>query len=328
LRDGKLIDQAYVHRAIAWLRAGEPDSAAAGLNHAPGDAAHYWLAQVDAAQGDTAAAYREYRLVGLGDPWTYEGARAREELLQAGADRSPVPGAAGSAVVESSRAARASTAGDGDPPLSARLLGAVGAPGLMTDALRDCSQRDDDSGARDCTEALEDLGIFRVGRRSNVPWPRLEYPPAYANAVAGAAARESLSAALLWSIMRQESGYLAPARSKAGAIGLLQLLPSTASQLNKAPVTEGALVDPGLNVRLGARYVRDLKREFGDPRAVMAAYNAGEDVVRKWLRDRPRVDDIWVEMIPYRETRDYVKQVYAAWRRYEAIYDARAASTN
>jgi soluble lytic murein transglycosylase len=77
-----------------------------------------------------------------------------------------------------------------------------------------------------------------------------------------------------------------------------------------------------VNVRLGARYVRNLLREFRDPRAVLASYNAGEDAVRRWTRDRRDVDDEWVERIPYRETRDYVKRVYAAWRQYEAIYDA------
>jgi soluble lytic murein transglycosylase len=58
----------------------------------------------------------------------------------------------------------------------------------------------------------------------------------------------------------------------------------------------------------------------------MAAYNAGEDAVRRWMRDRPVVDDVWVEMIPYRETRDYVKQVYSIWRRYEALYGSDSAS--
>jgi soluble lytic murein transglycosylase len=139
-------------------------------------------------------------------------------------------------------------------------------------------------------------------------------------AVLTSAGRESLSAPLLWAIMRQESAYRHEVRSKAGALGLLQLLPSTASRLNGAPVTEAGLVDPVVNVRLGARYVGELLEEFGDPRAAMAAYNAGEEAVRRWMRDRPKVDDMWVEMIPYRETRDYVKQVYTIWRRYQALY--------
>jgi len=179
--------------------------------------------------------------------------------------------------------------------------------------------------ARSCIDALEEIGIFRVGRPDAVPRQRLEYPPAYPVAVLASAKRESLSAALLWAIMRQESAYQRAARSKAGALGLLQLLPSTASRLNGSQVTEAALTEPDLNVRLGARYLRGLVAEFGDPRAAMAAYNAGEDAVRRWLRDRPVVDDLWVELIPYRETRDYVKQVYTIWRRYEALYGVPSA---
>jgi soluble lytic murein transglycosylase len=320
IRDVRLLEAARVHRAIAWLRAGEADSASASLSGRGPKTAEFWRGEIQLAQGDSARARDSLARVGLADPWSYEEARAREELAGMGVPPGVAEGAPGSPVVTSSPASRASTAGDADAPFAARLLGAVGAPGLMTDALRECSQKDGDSQARDCTEALEDLGLFRVGRSGNVPWPRLEYPPAYARAAARAADRESLSAALLWAIMRQESGYRAAVRSKAGAIGLMQLLPSTASRLAKSTVTESALTDPERNLELGARYLRELTREFGDPRAVMAAYNAGEDAVRRWLRERPRVDDVWVELIPYRETRDYVKQVYAAWRRYESIY--------
>lgn len=209
--------------------------------------------------------------------------------------------------------------------MSTRMLGAVGATELMMDALRDCAQSDEAVTARACTEGLEERGVFRAGRASALPRERLEYPPAYPIAVLAAAERESLSASLLWAIMRQESAYQRGARSKAGAIGLLQLLPSTAAKLNGGSISEAALTDPDPNVRLGAKYVRVLQDEFGDPRLALAAYNAGEDAVQRWMRDRPTVDDIWVELIPYRETRDYVKQVYSIWRRYEALYGIPAA---
>jgi soluble lytic murein transglycosylase len=212
-----------------------------------------------------------------------------------------------------------------DPPLPARVLGGAGAVPLLMDLLRDCAKNGDPGQARGCTDELEERGVFRVGRAGLLPQARLEYPPAYPTAVLHAAERESLTAALLWAIMRQESIYQKNARSKAGAIGLLQLMPFTASRLNGSQVTEGALTEPDLNVRLGAAYLRGLLKEFKDPRAAMAAYNAGEDAVRRWLKDRPVVDDVWVEMIPYRETRDYVKQVYSIWRRYEALYGSGSA---
>src|SRR5258707_15536125 len=96
----------------------------------------------------------------------------------------------------------------------------------------------------------------------------------------------------------------------------------TASRLARRPLTESEVLDPDLNVRLGAMYLRQLVREFGDLRPVAASYNGGEDNVRRWIAARPRLDDLWVELIPYWETRGYVKQTYAPMRRYEAVYDA------
>jgi soluble lytic murein transglycosylase len=122
--------------------------------------------------------------------------------------------------------------------------------------------------------------------------------------------------------MRRESGYNPDARSRAGALGLLQLMRATASRMAARSVPEDSLTDPDLNVHLGAAYLRGLMREFGDPRAAMAAYNAGEEAVRRWSAARQSVDDLWVELIPFRETRDYVKQIYAAWRRYQSVYSA------
>ncbi|HEU5310682.1 MAG TPA: lytic transglycosylase domain-containing protein, partial [Candidatus Eisenbacteria bacterium] len=214
---------------------------------------------------------------------------------------------------------------DPDAPIASRILAAAGMVPLQMDALRECA-RDTTAlpAARECTDDLEDRGVFRVGRPSAVPAARLDYPPAYAHDVFDAARRESLDPFLVWAIMRQESAYQRLARSRAGAMGLLQLLPSTASALHGSSVKEDALTDPALNVRLGAKYLRALLREFKDPRAAMAAYNAGEEPVRRWLQERPVVDDLWVELIPYRETREYVKQVYTIWRRYEALYGAGA----
>jgi len=171
-------------------------------------------------------------------------------------------------------------------------------------------------------DALEAKGIYRVGQADIDRDLRLRFPPAFAGAVFGAAEEESLSVAFLWTIMRQESGYNPAARSRAGALGLLQLIVPTASRLAGRAISEDSLLDPGLNVRLGAMYLRQLTREFGDLRPVSAAYNGGEEAVRRWLAARPRIDDLWVELIPYRETREYVKQTYAAMRRYEAVYEA------
>lgn len=312
------------HAGIALLRAGKPDSAVIAITDTISTVPRYWRAQARFAAGDTAGAYATLGTIATKDPWTYEGVRSREELQRVGA---PIPGAAAPADSDSTAETmvRATPERELDPPLPARVLGGAGAVPLLMDLLRDCAKNGDPGQARGCTDQLEERGVFRVGRAGLLPQARLEYPPAYPTAVLHAAERESLTAALLWAIMRQESIYQKNARSKAGAIGLLQLMPFTASRLNGSQVTEGALTEPDLNVRLGAAYLRGLLKEFKDPRAAMAAYNAGEDAVRRWLKDRPVVDDVWVEMIPYRETRDYVKQVYSIWRRYEALYGSGSA---
>jgi soluble lytic murein transglycosylase-like protein len=329
IHDANLLRGVMGHSVIAWLRAGQPDSAKTSVIDSFEDERGYWWGKIDLARGDTAAAIVDYQSVPLVDPWSYEGVRAKEELTRWGAplNRAPKYGPAPPPAKVLERSAKAGEVVEASAPPSvspepmvARLYGAIGATELEMDALRDCAQSTDDVRARTCTDELEEKGIFRVGRSNLLPWDRLEYPPAYPAEVLHAAERESVSAAFLWAIMRQESAYQRAARSKAGALGLLQLMTPTASRLNGSPVTEASLTDADLNVRLGARYVRKLFDEFRDPRAVAAAYNAGEDVVRRWMRDRPVVDDFWVELIPYRETRDYVKQVYTIWRRYEALY--------
>ncbi|HET9250685.1 MAG TPA: lytic transglycosylase domain-containing protein [Candidatus Eisenbacteria bacterium] len=314
------LEDLNAHQVIAWLRAGEPDSANQAVMDLLEDTRGYWRAKAQFARGDSAAAYRHLEQVAK--EWTYEAVRAQEELKRVGlrlhADRAD-------SLRSPARRDVPAPQSDPDAPLDTRLLAAAGHVPLQMEALRACA-RDTTAlpAARECTDDLEDRGVFRVGRPAAVPAARLDYPPAYAHDVFDAARREALDPFLLWAIMRQESAYQRLARSRAGAIGLLQLLPSTASALQGSTVGEDALTDPALNVRLGARYLRALLREFKDPRAAMAAYNAGEEPVRRWLQERPVVDDLWVELIPYRETREYVKQVYTIWRRYEALYGAGA----
>ncbi|HEX7079221.1 MAG TPA: lytic transglycosylase domain-containing protein [Candidatus Eisenbacteria bacterium] len=306
-----------VHGALAWLRAGAPDSARAFLT-APGATtgdAQFWLGRVALSQADTATARAAFREAWRLSPWSYEGIRAAEELRAAGA------WPADSVPFRAERPDPVPRGEGAESPLRVRLLEAIDLLPLAIESLRDCArgQAPDD---RVCADALEEHGLFRSVRpaRNGVDRARWDFPPAYALEIFAASARETLDPAMLWAIMRQESAYDRTVRSKAGALGLLQLVPATASRLAGHAITADSLVHADVNVRLGARYVRDLTAEMKDPRAILAAYNAGEDVVRRWLRDRGVVDDEWVELIPYRETRDYVKQVYANWRRYEALY--------
>ena len=305
---------ARVHEAIQWIR-GDSLAAADSVLTGPGpeDARiFFWRGWVASARGDSVRSREAYRRAWETDPWSYEGVRARE------LSGLPIDAAQGTPEARPRHGVRHTA----PPPFQARVLDVVGFRDLALETLRSCATGEAEPRANGCIDALEDEGLYRVGRADLNLDLRLRFPPASAGPVFRASEEESLGAPFIWSIMRQESGYNPTARSRAGALGLLQLIVPTASRLAGRPVTESALLDPDLNVRLGAMYLRQLVREFGDLRPVAAAYNSGEDAVRRWIAARPRVDDLWVELIPYWETRGYVKQTYAAMRRYEAVYEA------
>lgn len=143
----------------------------------------------------------------------------------------------------------------------------------------------------------------------------LLYPRPYEAAVTAAAELTELDSPLLYGLIRQESLFRSDAVSAAGAIGLAQLLPETARIIARArqqPVPRTAdLFDPTVNIKLGASHLKDLLDRFDDrPVVALAAYNAGALAAERWLPEEESIDaDIWVENIPYNETRDYVQRV-------------------
>ena len=145
---------------------------------------------------------------------------------------------------------------------------------------------------------------------------RLRYPLHYGSIVRGHARNYELEPALLAAVIYQESKFHADARSDSGAIGLMQLLPSTAHGI--ALHTGGSkfrtqdLYNPEINVRYGAWYLRHLLDKYRDERTALAAYNAGQDNVDRW---RARGKGIAVA-----ETRAYVDRVESLKRTYRKIY--------
>jgi soluble lytic murein transglycosylase len=140
------------------------------------------------------------------------------------------------------------------------------------------------------------------------------YPMPYAGDVNAAAARTGLPASLIYAIMRQESLYDPNVVSGAGAIGLLQLIPETARHTARhwhLPLPDAAdLLRPQVSIDLGSAELRDdLDASGGQLQAAIAGYNAGTHAAQRWLPDTPRDADIWIENIPYNETRDYVQRV-------------------
>jgi soluble lytic murein transglycosylase len=144
--------------------------------------------------------------------------------------------------------------------------------------------------------------------------PQLErslHPPRFMEVFTPVAQQERLPIELLLGVAKQESRFTPAVRSPAGAVGLMQVLPSTASELAGAPVSAADLEDPARNVELGGLYLRGLLRQWkGDPLPAVASYNAGPGAVAGWVNPRLRTaPELWVEAIPYPETRLYVKKV-------------------
>lgn len=146
----------------------------------------------------------------------------------------------------------------------------------------------------------------------------LRFPLAYPEVFGQGARRSGVAQTELMAIARRESAFLPVARSPAGARGLMQLLPGTGRQVaRRLGVSAGSdrLYEVEHNVLLGSAYYRQLLDRFDNNRVLaLAAYNAGPSRVENW-RSRtgePGLPvDIWVETIPFRETRDYVKAVLA-----------------
>ena len=150
------------------------------------------------------------------------------------------------------------------------------------------------------------------------------YPAAFPAEVSKSAALAGVDPYLLLSVMRRESLFKPDTRSAAGAVGLLQLLPATARRaamvLGRPSLKDEQLVVPGTAIDLGAWYLSELIGRFGDPSVALAAYNAGPRVAVPWARKGAgKPLDEWVEDIPYRETRKYVKIVIGAWSAYRIL---------
>jgi soluble lytic murein transglycosylase-like protein/TolA-binding protein len=153
------------------------------------------------------------------------------------------------------------------------------------------------------------------------------FPLAYWDMIQQKAQEQELDPYLVLALIRQESLFDSRARSPATALGLMQLLPSTAGrvarQIGVPPPSNEQLFEPEVNLMLGIQYLKDLlKRYSNNWYKAIAAYNAGEGAVDRWEREILTDDEEeFVERIPYLETRAYVKLVMRNHRIYSRLYD-------
>jgi soluble lytic murein transglycosylase-like protein len=181
------------------------------------------------------------------------------------------------------------------------------------------------SAAAAAKRAFPEIGTAEEGR---VPdgWRRLHYPVEEGGFIPARARESGVDPSVLRGLVRQESVFDAGAKSRAGALGLTQLLPGTAVPLARSVLRvryrRAFLYDPGVNIQLGAAYLRQLLDRFGgNMRFALAGYNGGPARMSRVLeQNRGRAEDEILESHPFHETRDYVRRVLLYAESYRKLY--------
>jgi len=152
------------------------------------------------------------------------------------------------------------------------------------------------------------------------------YPFNYQDAVYRYSERNHLDPYLVASVIYSESKFINIARSSKGAMGLMQMMPNTAewvaNQIDYPNFAVSKLDDPEISIRFGTWYLASVKKEFGGNEILMlAAYNAGRGNVKSWMQQYNwTVDFHDIEQIPFKETREYIKQVLHNRQKYQVLY--------
>ncbi len=166
-----------------------------------------------------------------------------------------------------------------------------------------------------------DRAIFALSSVGYLNDVELRFPLAYNKDINHYAKSYKISPAWAFAIARRESSFMSDAHSPVGARGLMQIMPKTAKQLKGVQVPKQYLLKARNNIELGTKYLKELLERYkGNNVLATASYNAGPYRVSKWLESTPALPaDMWIETIPYRETREYVKSVLA----YQQIYQVK-----
>ncbi len=178
-----------------------------------------------------------------------------------------------------------------------------------------------------------ELGDYRRAIRMAAPLARinpffehLAYPRGFWEVIEETARREKIEPYLVAAIIREESRFDPKAYSRAGAMGLMQLMPKTAQRIESSAQVdlsrEGDLFLPEKNITLGVHYLGKLVRQFeGNLVFAIAAYNGGESAVQRWINRTGDIPlDEFIEEIPYKETRNYVKKVLKSYMEYNRLW--------
>ena len=195
--------------------------------------------------------------------------------------------------------------------------------------------------ARAYADSLQILQLFKnfktKHREKELPrqfWVNF-YPSVYSEYVKIEVGNYDLDPWLVKGLIRQESMYNARSLSPAGARGLMQIMPKTGKRLYSRihpgqSFDKNILFEPDINIRLGVRYLKDLNRKHkGNGVYILITYNAGPKVLKAWLKRFSHIKDmdVFVESIPYPETRGYVKRVFRNHGIYKSLYPSHLAQS-
>jgi soluble lytic murein transglycosylase len=328
-RGGKteLSDEQLAWKARAAMRAGDWEMLREAIDPmsvaARQDAAwSYWYGRALAAEGNTEGA-RAYFLRVSGQPHFY-GLLAAEELGEA--VRMPPLHVPSEEEVGQAGA---------NPGLKRSL--ALYALALRTEGMREWLFSIRNMEDRQLLAAAElarraevyDRAINTADRTTNVHNFQLRYLAPFRDVFREHARAFDLDEAWVLGITRQESRFIADAKSSAGARGLMQLMPATAKWVAGKigmPYSLERVIDVGTNVTLGSRYLKYVLDDLGHPVLASAAYNAGPGRARRWRDVKPLEGAIYAETIPFNETRDYVKKVMTNTLYYSALQGGKPLS--
>ena len=174
----------------------------------------------------------------------------------------------------------------------------------------------------------DEIAIFTVAKAKHWDDIELRFPLSYTDKILKNSVQQKLNPAIVYGLVRRESAFNEKAHSPVGARGLMQIMPGTGRQIaknmNERWRGNNSLYNPATNIKYGSYYYQKLLKQFdGHYALALAAYNAGPERVKKWLPETEALAaDIWIETIPYKETREYVTNVLA----YALIYQRRTQS--
>lgn len=172
-------------------------------------------------------------------------------------------------------------------------------------------------------EKPEEKAEYEKLSRQLVYWQAL-YPFPYQEEITSFAQQRNINPLLVISIMRQESRFEEDIKSTAGAVGLMQMLPSTADWAAKnLQVEKYSLTNPQDSIKLGTWFLKEIHRPYqNNSLLAVASYNAGQGNLGRWLDNQDEIDfDEFVESIPFYETKNYVKQVFGNYWNYLQLYE-------